>query len=76
VVAALAGRPPAPKKTRHLAIPIGLCFLVAAFLLLGVYSRLTTAATARPREAAPQSRWLNLASRCRFQPDIKIVSKW
>jgi putative ABC transport system permease protein len=35
VVAALAGRPPAPKRTRHLAIPIGLCFLVGAFLLLG-----------------------------------------
>jgi putative ABC transport system permease protein len=35
VVAALAGRPPAPKKTRHLVIPIGICFLVAAFLLLG-----------------------------------------
>jgi len=35
VVAALAGRPPAPKKTRHLAIPVGIGFLVAAFLLLG-----------------------------------------
>jgi putative ABC transport system permease protein len=35
VVAALAGRPPAPRKARHLAIPIGLCFLVGAFLLLG-----------------------------------------
>jgi putative ABC transport system permease protein len=35
VVAALAGRPPAPRKTRHLTIPIGLCFLVGAFLLLG-----------------------------------------
>jgi putative ABC transport system permease protein len=35
VVAALAGRPPAPKKTRHLAIPIGICFLVGSFLLLG-----------------------------------------
>jgi putative ABC transport system permease protein len=35
IVAALAGRPPAPKKTRHLAIPVGLCFLVGAFLLLG-----------------------------------------
>ncbi len=35
VVAALAGRPPAPRKTRHLAVPIGLCFLVGAFLLLG-----------------------------------------
>lgn len=35
VVAALAGRPPAPKKTRHLAIPVGIGFLVVAFLLLG-----------------------------------------
>jgi putative ABC transport system permease protein len=35
VVAALAGRPPAPKKTRHLVIPIGLSFLAGAFLLLG-----------------------------------------
>jgi putative ABC transport system permease protein len=35
IVAALAGRPPALRKTRHLAIPVGLCFLVAAFLLLG-----------------------------------------
>jgi putative ABC transport system permease protein len=36
IVAALAGRPPAPKKTRHLAIPVGLCFLAGAFLLLGM----------------------------------------
>src|SRR6516225_2267116 len=35
IAAALAGRPPALKKTRHLAIPIGLCFLAGAFLLLG-----------------------------------------
>jgi putative ABC transport system permease protein len=35
VVAALAGRPPAPKKTRHLAVPIGIGFLIVAFLLLG-----------------------------------------
>jgi putative ABC transport system permease protein len=35
IVAALAGRPPAPKKTRHLAVPIGIAFLVVAFLLLG-----------------------------------------
>jgi putative ABC transport system permease protein len=35
IVAALAGRPPAPKKTRHLAIPIGVGFLIVAFLLLG-----------------------------------------
>jgi putative ABC transport system permease protein len=36
IVAALAGRPPAPRTTRHLAIPVGLCFLAGAFLLLGV----------------------------------------
>jgi putative ABC transport system permease protein len=35
IVAALAGRPPALKKTRHLAIPVGLGFLIVAFLLLG-----------------------------------------
>ncbi|HEV3382402.1 MAG TPA: FtsX-like permease family protein [Trebonia sp.] len=35
IVAALAGRPPALKKTRHLAIPIGIGFLVMAFLLFG-----------------------------------------
>jgi putative ABC transport system permease protein len=35
IVSALAGRPPAPKKTRHLAVPIGTGFLVVAFLLLG-----------------------------------------
>jgi putative ABC transport system permease protein len=36
VVAALSGRPPAPKKTGRLAVPVGIAFLVAAFLLLGV----------------------------------------
>ena len=35
IVAALAGRPPAPRKTRHLAVPVGVCFLIGAFLLLG-----------------------------------------
>ena len=35
VVAALAGRPPAPKKTRRFVVPVGLVLLVAAFLLLG-----------------------------------------
>jgi putative ABC transport system permease protein len=35
IVAALAGRPPAPKKTRHLAVPVGIAFLAGAFLLLG-----------------------------------------
>lgn len=36
IVAALAGRPPALKKTRYLAVPVGLGFLVVAFLLLGM----------------------------------------
>jgi putative ABC transport system permease protein len=36
VVAALSGRPPAPKKTGRLAVPVGIAFLVAAFLLLGI----------------------------------------
>jgi putative ABC transport system permease protein len=35
IVAALAGRPPALRKTRHLAIPVGVGILVVAFLLLG-----------------------------------------
>jgi putative ABC transport system permease protein len=34
VVAALAGRPPAPKKTRLLAVPVGIGFLAGAVLLL------------------------------------------
>ena len=35
IVLALAGRPPALRKTRHLTVPIGIGFLVLAFLLLG-----------------------------------------
>jgi putative ABC transport system permease protein len=35
IVAALAGRPPAPRRARHLAVPVGLGFLVTAFLLFG-----------------------------------------
>ena len=35
IVAALAGRPPVLRATRHLAIPVGIGFLVVAFLLLG-----------------------------------------
>jgi putative ABC transport system permease protein len=35
IVAALAGRPPELRKTRHLTIPVGIGFLIAAFLLLG-----------------------------------------
>jgi putative ABC transport system permease protein len=35
IVAALAGRPPAPRKARHLVVPVGIGFLVLAFLLLG-----------------------------------------
>jgi len=36
VVTALSGRPPAPKATRHLAIPFGLGLLALAFFLLGL----------------------------------------
>ena len=36
VVTALSGRPPAPKPTRHLAVPLGLGFLVLAFFVLGL----------------------------------------
>jgi putative ABC transport system permease protein len=36
VVAALAGRPPAPRKAGRLVVPVGLGFLVLSFLLLGV----------------------------------------
>jgi putative ABC transport system permease protein len=36
VVAALSGRPPAPKPARHLAVPFGLGFLALAFFLLGM----------------------------------------
>ena len=35
VVAALSGRPPAPKKRGRLVVPIGIGFLVVAFFLLG-----------------------------------------
>ena len=48
IVAALAGRPPAPKKTSHLAVPVGIGFLAGAFLLLG-------AAGATRRRAAEAS---------------------
>jgi putative ABC transport system permease protein len=36
VVAALSGRPPAPRPARHLAVPFGLGFLVLAFFLFGL----------------------------------------
>jgi putative ABC transport system permease protein len=36
IVAALAGRPPAPRKTGRLAVPVGLGFLLVAFILLGM----------------------------------------
>ena len=35
IVAALAGRPPAPRKTRRFVLPVGIVLLVVAFLLLG-----------------------------------------
>jgi putative ABC transport system permease protein len=36
VVAALSGRPPAPKKAGRLVVPVGIGFLVVSFLLLGL----------------------------------------
>ncbi len=36
IVAALSGRPPAPRKTRRWAWPVGIVFAVIAFILLGV----------------------------------------
>jgi len=36
VVAALAGRPPAPKKTGRLALPAGIALLVISFILIGL----------------------------------------
>ena len=36
VVAALAGRPPAPKKAGRLALPVGIAFLVLSFILIGL----------------------------------------
>jgi putative ABC transport system permease protein len=36
IVAALAGRPPAPKTAGRLVIPIGVAFLAVAFILLGL----------------------------------------
>jgi putative ABC transport system permease protein len=36
IVAALAGRPPTPRKAGRLVVPIGLGFLVLSFLLFGV----------------------------------------
>jgi len=53
IVAALAGRPPALKKTRHLAVPVGLAFLAGAFLLLGL-------AGAAPDGGGPSSALLEL----------------
>jgi putative ABC transport system permease protein len=35
IVAALAGRPPAPKKTRRFVVPTGIVLLAAAFVLFG-----------------------------------------
>ncbi len=35
VVAALSGRPPAPKKSGRLVVPVGIVFLVVSFVLLG-----------------------------------------
>ena len=58
IVLALAGRPPALRKTRHLTIPIGICFLIGAFLLLGVARRGARArATGCWRSSSASSPW-------------------
>jgi putative ABC transport system permease protein len=38
IVAALSGRPPAPRRTRRLSLPAGLILLTVAFLLMGLAS--------------------------------------
>ena len=64
IVAALAGLPPAPARTRHLAVPIGIGFLIVAFLLFG------TAGRGRRRGPGPLAgrtrRWLRRAG-CRHR---------
>lgn len=46
VVAALAGRPPAPRQSRRWAAPAGLALLVLAFFLIGFASEQATSAAA------------------------------
>jgi putative ABC transport system permease protein len=46
VVAALAGRPPAPRRARRWAAPTGAGLLVAAFFLIGLASEQATSAAA------------------------------
>jgi putative ABC transport system permease protein len=51
VMEALAGRPATPKKTRHLAIPIGIGFLIVAFFLLGAAGAALANGSATPEVA-------------------------
>jgi putative ABC transport system permease protein len=46
IVAALAGRPPAPRQARHWAGPTGVGLLVLAFFLIGLASEQATSAAA------------------------------
>ncbi len=46
IVAALAGRPPAPRPTRRWAAPTGAALLLAAFFLIGLASQQATSAAA------------------------------
>ncbi|HUD35953.1 MAG TPA: FtsX-like permease family protein [Streptosporangiaceae bacterium] len=48
IVAALAGRPPAPRQARRLAGPVGAGLLVLAFFLIGLASAQATSTAAQP----------------------------
>jgi len=54
VVAALSGRPPAPRPARHLTVPFGLGFLGVAFILLGMAGAGIGSSTSGPSRAQLQ----------------------
>jgi putative ABC transport system permease protein len=56
IVAALAGRPPAPRRSRRFVIPVGVVLLIAAFLLLGAAG--TASTTGAGTDQANQAREL------------------
>jgi putative ABC transport system permease protein len=60
IVAALAGRPPAPKKTRHLAVPVGIGFLAGAFLLLGAAGAIPPATAVGSGEGSQHTQMLEV----------------
>src|SRR5262249_3759293 len=48
IVAALAGRPPAPRQARRWAGPVGAGLLVLAFFLIGLASEQATSSAGKP----------------------------